>query len=66
MVGDAVEMDNTKLEKNGYDADEGTDELDGSEDGKMVGDAVGSEDGEMVDDAIGGSGCGSSDGRAVG
>jgi hypothetical protein len=32
----------------------------------MVGNAVGSEDGEIMDDAIGCSGCGSSDGRAVG
>ena len=44
MVSDAVPRERTKLEKKGYDADDGTDKLDGSEDGKMVGDAVGGTD----------------------
>ena len=55
MVSDAVPRESTKLEKKGQDADDGTDKLDGSEDGKMVGDAVGSEDGKMVGDANGGT-----------
>ena len=41
MVGDAVDSDDSmKLEKNGQDADDGINELDGSEDGEMVGGAV--------------------------
>ena len=52
MVGDAEEMDSVKLEKKGQEADDGTDKLDGSEDGKIVGDAV---DSEMVGDDVGGT-----------
>jgi len=42
MVGDAIggSADSMKLEKKGKDAEGGIDELDGSKDGEMVGDAV--------------------------
>ena len=41
MVGDAVgNTDSAKLEKKEYDADDGINELDGSNNGEMVGDAV--------------------------
>ena len=50
MVGDAVDgCDSMKLEKNGQDADDGINELDGSEDGKMVGDANGGTDGAKLE-----------------
>ena len=45
MVGDDVDGgDSMKLEKKGYDADDGINKLDGSKDGEMVGGAVGNTD----------------------